>query len=115
MVRCECGNFARPERATCNACKSEEELLEEREKREKEEAEGEAERRVIDALPDHSKCECGAFARRWKSFQEFELFNCGAEDFSGAIEEYKTFLEEVKRDPSCNACHRASNGKRKRK
>ena len=105
--RCECGDFARPGHATCNGGRSAEEVKAECEqkaalKKQQEEEEAE-EQRVIDALPNHSKCPCGSFARRWKSFEEFE-WGCAAKDFQGAIKKYKKFIESVKKDPLCNSC-----------
>lgn len=71
-------------------------------KKQQEEEEAE-EQCVIDALPNHSKCPCGCFARRWKSFEEFER-SCAAKDFRDAIKKYKKFIESVKKDPLCNSC-----------
>ena len=106
--RCDCGNWARPGHATCNECRPAEEKKAEREKlaalRKEQDEEDAKEQRVIDALPDHSKCPCGAFARRWKDFRWFEFCN-GEEEFEDTVESYKAFLEKVKEDPLCGDCN----------
>lgn len=107
--RCACGNFARTGHLTCNACRPENEVEAERErkatKRALEDAQFEAERNVIDALPE-CRCPCGSFARKWVGFDEFES-RCDAKDFQTTVKKYKRFVKTVEKDSRCNACAKA--------